>query len=87
MVTAAAYAYLGSSALAPDGGLTLQTSGGPAAHPRFFTGFLTSPAPTAVGLPEVARSRYFRPCLSSVRWPGSGRPIRCIWRSAPTSWS
>ncbi|GIF15633.1 SWIM zinc finger family protein [Actinoplanes teichomyceticus] len=61
MVTAA-YSYLGSSAL--DGGLTLQTSGGPAAHPRFFTGFLTVPGAAATGLlavAEVARTRYFRP--------------------------
>jgi hypothetical protein len=79
MVTAA-YAYLGSSALAPDGGLTLQTSGGPVAHPRFFTGFLTSPAATAAGLlavAEVARNRYFRPIdpasLDPVVTAGSDR--------------
>src|SRR5690242_10463970 len=79
MVTAA-YAYLGSSALAADGGLTLQTSGGPAAHPRFFTGFLTSPAATAAGLlavAEVARNRYFRPIdpasLDPVVTAGSDR--------------
>ncbi|MBU2668253.1 SWIM zinc finger family protein [Actinoplanes bogorensis] len=73
------YAYLGSSALAP-GDLTLQTSGGPAAHPRFFTGFLTSPAATASGLlavAEVARSRYFRPLdpasLDPVVTAGSDR--------------
>ena len=56
------YSYLGSSALSD--GLTLQTSGGPAAHPRFFTGFLTEPGAAAVGLlavAEVARTRYFRP--------------------------
>jgi hypothetical protein len=82
MATAAAYAYLGSSALAP-GGLTLQTSGGPAAHPRFFTGFLTSPAATACGLlavAEVARSRYFRQLdlasLDPVVTAGSAR-LRC----------
>jgi hypothetical protein len=60
----AAYSYLGSSALAPADGLTLQTSGGPAAHPRFFTGFLTEPGAAAAGLlavAEVARTRYFRP--------------------------
>lgn len=80
MVTAAAYAYLGSSALAPGGGLTLQTSGGPAEHPRFFTGFLTSPAATASGLlavAEVARTRYFRPIdpasLDPVVTAGSDR--------------
>ncbi|MEV6349181.1 SWIM zinc finger family protein [Actinoplanes sp. NPDC051851] len=61
MVTAA-YSYLASSTL--DDGLTLQTSGGPAAHPRFFTGFLTDPGAAATGLlavAEVARTRYFRP--------------------------
>jgi hypothetical protein len=61
----ATYAYLGSSEIAPDGGrLTLQTSGGPAVHPRFFTGLLTTPAPAAVGLlavAEVARTRYHQP--------------------------
>ncbi len=59
-----AYSYLGSSALAPAGGLTLQTSGGLGAHPRFFTGFLTEPGATAAGLlavAEVAHTRYFRP--------------------------
>ncbi|WP_433367865.1 SWIM zinc finger family protein [Actinoplanes sp. CA-142083] len=76
----ATYTYLGSSALAPGDGLTLQTSGGPAAHPRFFTGFLTSPAATASGLlavAEVARSRYFRPLdpasLDPVATAGSDR--------------
>ncbi|WP_433824969.1 SWIM zinc finger family protein [Actinoplanes sp. CA-015351] len=61
-MVSAVYSYLGSSAL--DDGLTLQTSGGPAAHPRFFTGFLTDPGAAATGLlavAEVARSRYFRP--------------------------
>ncbi|GAB2567968.1 hypothetical protein Aab01nite_44080 [Paractinoplanes abujensis] len=79
MVSAAAYAYLGSSALA-RGDLTLQTSGGPAAHPRFFTGFLASPAATATGLlavAEVARSRYYRPLdpvsLDPVVTAGSDR--------------
>ncbi|WIM99076.1 SWIM zinc finger family protein [Actinoplanes oblitus] len=77
MVTAA-YAYLGSSTL--DDELTLQTSGGPAAHPRFFTGFLTSPAAAATGLlavAEVARTRYFRPLppasLDPVVTAGSDR--------------
>ncbi|WP_326554054.1 SWIM zinc finger family protein [Micromonospora sp. NBC_01813] len=59
----ATYRYLRSSALA-DRELTLQTSGGPAANPRFFTGFLTRPVAAAAGLlavAEVARTRYFRP--------------------------
>ncbi|MBM2620275.1 SWIM zinc finger family protein [Actinoplanes sp. LDG1-06] len=80
MVSAAAYAYLGSSALSAEGGLTLQTSGGPAAHPRFFTGFLTNPAATASGLlavAEVARTRYYRPLdpasLDPVVTAGSDR--------------
>jgi hypothetical protein len=58
----AAYTYLGPSTL--DQSLTLQTSGGPAANPRFFAGFLTAPAATSTGLlavAEVARTRYFQP--------------------------
>ncbi|MBB2943600.1 hypothetical protein FB565_003329 [Actinoplanes lutulentus] len=77
-MVSAAYSYLGSSAL--DDGLTLQTSGGPAAHPRFFTGFLTDPGAAATGLlavAEVARSRYFRPVspasLDPVVTAGSDR--------------
>ncbi|MEU4694727.1 SWIM zinc finger family protein [Actinoplanes sp. NPDC023714] len=77
-MVSAAYSYLGSSTL--DGGLTLQTSGGPAAHPRFFTGFLTDPGAAATGLlavAEVARTRYFRPVspasLDPVVTAGSDR--------------
>ncbi|MFI5846057.1 SWIM zinc finger family protein [Catenuloplanes sp. NPDC051500] len=80
MASAAAYAYLDHSALAPDTGLTLQTSGGPDANPRFFTGFLTQPGAAAVGLlavAEVARTRYFRPVspasLDPVVTAGSDR--------------
>ncbi|MEU6077806.1 SWIM zinc finger family protein [Micromonospora sp. NPDC047074] len=57
------YRYLGSSALG-QGGLALQTSGGPTPNPRFFTGFLTTPQAAAIGLlavAEVARTRYHRP--------------------------
>ncbi|WP_433528214.1 SWIM zinc finger family protein [Micromonospora sp. CA-263727] len=57
------YRYLASSALG-RGSLALQTSGGPAPNPRFFTGFLTTPQAAAVGLlavAEVARTRYHRP--------------------------
>jgi len=65
MAAVASYSYLGSSSLAPDGGhLTLQTSGGPVAHPRFFTGFVTAAEAAAVGLlavAEVARTRYHQP--------------------------
>jgi hypothetical protein len=65
MATLATYTYLRPSGLTPaDRRLTLQTSGGPAAHPRFFSGFLTTPEPAAVGLlavAEVARTRYYQP--------------------------
>lgn len=63
MNAVATYRYLGSSVLRPDG-LALQTSGGPAANPRFFSGFLTTPRAAAAGLlavAEVARTRYHRP--------------------------
>ncbi|MDG4766471.1 hypothetical protein O7632_20545 [Solwaraspora sp. WMMD406] len=59
----ATYRYLRPSTLT-DQYLTLQTSGGPAANPRFFAGFLTRPVPAAAGLlavTEVARTRYHRP--------------------------
>lgn len=57
------YRYLQPSALRAAG-LDLQTSGGPAANPRFFSGFLTTPAAAAAGLlavAEVARTRYHQP--------------------------
>lgn len=63
MNAVATYRYLNPSALAGRA-LTLQTSGGPAANPRFFTGFLTRPVAAAAGLlavAEVARTRYHRP--------------------------
>lgn len=63
MTVTQSYRYLASSALGADG-LTLQTSGGPAANPRFFDGFLTTPRAAAAGLlavAEVARTRYFQP--------------------------
>jgi SWIM zinc finger len=60
-----------------DTGLTLQTSGNPSgtatAHPRFFSGFVTTPEPAALGLlavAEVARTRYYQP----IR-PGSLDPV------------
>ncbi|MFC7480480.1 SWIM zinc finger family protein [Luedemannella flava] len=67
-MSTATYTYLRLSGLA-DGGLTLQTSGGvaqrePVAHPRFFSGFVTTAEPVAAGLlavAEVARTRYFQP--------------------------
>jgi WD40 repeat protein len=64
------YEYVRPSGLTGDGGLVLQTSGGVAgrdgavAHPRFFSGFVTTAEPVAVGLlavAEVARTRYFQP--------------------------
>lgn len=66
------YHYLAASALT-DRRLCLQTSGGPpvpgggprrSAHPRFFTGFFTTPEAAAVALlavAEVARTRYYQP--------------------------
>ncbi|MGE7316747.1 hypothetical protein, partial [Staphylococcus capitis] len=57
------YRYLQPSTLGAAG-LDLQTCGGPAANPRFFSGFLTTPAAAAAGLlavAEVARTRYHQP--------------------------
>ncbi|GGM67796.1 hypothetical protein GCM10007977_081980 [Dactylosporangium sucinum] len=57
------YRYLAPSGLSSSG-VALQTSGGPAANPRFFSGFLTTPPAAAAGLlavAEVARTRYFQP--------------------------
>ncbi|GAA2572611.1 SWIM zinc finger domain-containing protein [Winogradskya consettensis] len=79
MTVVQAYRYLGSSGLG-EAGLALQTSGGPAANPRFFTGFLTTPQAAAAGLlavAEVARTRYFQPVraasLDPVVTAGSDR--------------
>src|SRR5439155_12787428 len=61
------YSYLSPSAVeSADGRLdvALSTSGGRAAHPHFFSGFLGRPRQTAQGLlavAEVARTRYFEP--------------------------
>jgi hypothetical protein len=70
-MTTQAYAYLDESRL--DGrDLSLQTSTD-GAFPRFFTGFVTTPEPAALGLlavAEVARSRYHRP-----RDPASLDPV------------
>ncbi|WP_328534791.1 hypothetical protein OG836_13555 [Micromonospora zamorensis] len=57
------YRYLQPSTLHP-GDLALQTSGGPATHPQFFSGFLTTPQAAAAGrlaVAEVARTRYHQP--------------------------
>jgi hypothetical protein len=51
--------------LATSGGVT---EAGPAAHPYFFSGFLTDPAVAAPGLlacAAVARTRYFTPARAS----------------------
>ncbi|GAA2366081.1 SWIM zinc finger family protein [Dactylosporangium salmoneum] len=57
------YRYLAPST-AGTSGVALQTCGGPAANPRFFSGFLTTPPAAAAGLlavADVARTRYFQP--------------------------
>jgi hypothetical protein len=68
MSAVAEYTYLRPSSLRPDSGLLLHTSGdgagGLGAHPRFFTGYMTTPEPAALGLlavAEVARTRYYQP--------------------------
>ncbi|MFC8448085.1 SWIM zinc finger family protein [Kitasatospora sp. NPDC057223] len=69
-----AYAYLRPSAVHEDAAgrrLALETSGGAtpsgaAANPRFFSGFLTTPAPAAAALlavADVAAARYYQPLL------------------------
>jgi hypothetical protein len=48
------------------------TAAGPAANPRFFTGFLASPQVAAAGLlsvSAVARARYYQPRLAASRDP------------------
>ena len=69
-MSVASYAYARPSELTA-GGLALQTSGGVAAHPRFFEGFVTAPQPVAAGLlavADVARARYYQrtPSLASL---------------------
>jgi hypothetical protein len=72
------YGYVRPSALdLTRGRLGLETSGGtaltgPAANPRFFTGFLASPAVAAgalAGVARVARTRYFEQSQVRVRDP------------------
>jgi hypothetical protein len=61
------YSYLAPSAVELDGGraeVSFATSGGRAAHPWFFSGFLGSPRQAARALlvvGEVARTRYYEP--------------------------
>ncbi|GAA0255554.1 SWIM zinc finger domain-containing protein [Actinomadura nitritigenes] len=73
---AQAYSYTRPSGL--DGGLLGlstsggTTSGGPQAHPHFFSGVLTQAAPAAAGLialADVARTRYFQPRPTGFRDP------------------
>ncbi|TDB95228.1 SWIM zinc finger family protein [Actinomadura sp. 7K534] len=73
---AQSYTYTRPSGL--DGGLLGlstsggTTSGGPRAHPHFFSGVLTRPAPAAaalLGLADVARTRYFQPRPTAFRDP------------------
>ena len=75
--TAQIYGYVRASSLSPAGLLDLQTSGGittagPAAHPRFFSGFLGEAEPAAaalLGVANVAQARYWRPNLAALRDP------------------
>src|SRR4051794_34333737 len=73
---AQAYSYTRPSGL--DGGLLGlstsggTTSGGPRAHPHFFSGVLTQAAPAAaalIALADVARTRYFQPRPTGFRDP------------------
>jgi hypothetical protein len=76
--TAHSYAYLGRSGADPAGRRALlQTSGGvtitgPAANPRFFTGFVTGAEQAATGLlavADVAQARYYQPQRVGLRDP------------------
>ena len=75
--TAQIYGYVRASSLSPSGLLDLQTSGGtttagPAAHPRFFSGFLGEAEPAAaalLGVANIAQARYWRPNLAALRDP------------------
>jgi hypothetical protein len=72
------YAYLARSGADPAGRrAVLQTSGGvtvagPAANPRFFTGFLAGAEQAAAGLlavADVAQARYYQPQRAGLRDP------------------
>ncbi|GLY31468.1 SWIM zinc finger family protein [Kineosporia sp. NBRC 101731] len=54
MQALATYSYRGPSELTGLSGLRLQTSGGPAANPRFFSGDVTVPGAAAAGLLVVS---------------------------------
>jgi DprA winged helix domain/SWIM zinc finger len=72
------YAYLRSSGADPAGRRArLETAGGvtvagPAANPRFFTGFLAGAEQAAAGLlavASVAQARYYQPQVAALRDP------------------
>jgi DprA winged helix domain/SWIM zinc finger len=72
------YAYLARSGADPSGRrAVLQTSGGvtaagPAANPRFFTGFVAGAEQAAAGLlavADVAQARYYQPQRAGLRDP------------------
>ncbi len=76
MTAIVAYNYLRPSTFGARTGLLLQTSGNgygsSQAHPRFFSGFVTSPEPVALALlavAEVARTRYYQPTSPASRDP------------------
>jgi len=55
--------------LGTSGGSTTETTEGPAAHPYFFKGFLTRPAPAAAGMlacAAIARARYYHAPGSAI---------------------
>jgi hypothetical protein len=72
------YAYLGRSTVDVGGRrVGLETAGGvttagPAANPRFFTGFLAGAEQAAAGLlavADVAQARYWQPQVAALRDP------------------
>jgi hypothetical protein len=55
--------------LGTSGGVTTETTVGPAAHPYLFKGFLTRPAPAAAGMlacAAIARARYYHAPGSAI---------------------
>jgi hypothetical protein len=66
------YRYARASSLTDARVLDLQTSGGPAAHPRFFAGLLGEAEPAAaaiLGLANVAAAHYYRRTPTWLRDP------------------
>jgi hypothetical protein len=71
-------AYLGRSAVDAEARrVGLETAGGvttagPAANPRFFSGFVAGARPAAAGLlavADVAHARYWQPQVAALRDP------------------